>query len=128
MEGNNTKRIKNEKAREYYYKNRDVIKLKNNERFKQYYKENREAILERLSNCKDDIREYNRQYYNKNKDKILERSKCKIKTPDEIAKQKEYMKEYRKKLKERMTDEDIQKRKEYMKNYRQKKSELEKLT
>jgi len=94
------KEIRNKRAREYYHKNKETTKSKNNERSKQYYKENRQDILERLSNCKERLHEYNKEYYQKNKDKLLERSKKKVLTPEEIQRRKEYMKEYRKKLKE----------------------------
>jgi len=41
--------IRNQRAREYYHRNKDEIKERNNERSKQYYKEHKDEILYKLN-------------------------------------------------------------------------------
>ena len=41
---------RNKRAREYYEKNKEVLKERNNQRSKDYYKENKDIILSKLNN------------------------------------------------------------------------------
>ena len=68
------KEIRNQRAKEYYQKNKDEIKQRNNERSKKYYHEHKHEILSRLQDetNKKRLQEYNKEYYQRNKDKILE--------------------------------------------------------
>lgn len=89
--------IRNKRAREYYHRNKELLKQRNNERAKQYYKEHKDEILDKLNTDynKQRIQEYNKQYYEKNKQKIITRHKNIQLSDEQIEARRNYMKAYR---------------------------------
>lgn len=92
-------------CREYYQKNKEILK----ERNKQRYKDNRELILsknrEYQKRNKEQIYKQGRTYYGQNKDKILGKQKEYRKNHKELFKVKDFKKHCR--LNYKLTDQQI---------------------